>query len=88
MRNRLAINPMSVVLLTLGGHLGCGIIGPSCNDETGVVLNANEQARAGAERVFEVVSPKDSNLVMRLTWNDPNAQRKDVSHRRDRRPRI
>ena len=75
MSNRLTTKPGAcVVALTLAGHIGCGIIGPSCNDESGVVLSANEQARAGAEAVFEVVSPKDSNLVMRLTWTNPDAQ--------------
>jgi hypothetical protein len=75
MLSGLATRPGACVgALTLATQLGCGIIGPSCNDETGAVLNANEQARAGGETIFEVVSPKDSNLVMRLTWTDPNAQ--------------
>jgi hypothetical protein len=63
-----------VVAFALAGNLACGIIGPSCNDETGAVLTANEEVRASAERFFDVVSPKHSNLVMRLTWTDPNAE--------------
>ena len=60
--------------LALVGSAGCGVIGPSCMDETGVLLNANAEVAAGIHRFFEVVSPKHSNLVMRLTWPDPNAE--------------
>ena len=60
--------------LVLTGNSGCGVIGPGCMDETGLLLNANDEARAGTERVFIVISPKHSNLVMRLTWTDPNAE--------------
>ena len=58
----------------LAGNVQCGIIGPSCNDETGVIFNANEEVRAGNEKFYDVVSPKHSNLVMRLTWTDPNTE--------------
>jgi hypothetical protein len=34
------------------------------------VLNANGQVVAGGVSTYEVVSPKHSNLVMRLTWTD------------------
>lgn len=53
--------------------LGCGIVGPSCRDESGTVLNASGQVRAGDVSAYDVVSPKHSNLMMRLTWTDPNA---------------
>ena len=68
------ISLVAAALGALAGDWGCGVIGPSCMDETGLLLNANEDARAGAERFFDVISPKHSNLVMRLTWTDPNAE--------------
>jgi hypothetical protein len=63
---------MTALLVTVSS--ACGVIGPSCIDETGVLLNAYSEAPAASEKVFEIVSPKHSNLVMRLTWTDPNAQ--------------
>jgi hypothetical protein len=68
------LRSLVVTALVLAGSSGCGVIGPSCMDETGLLLNANEDARAGTERVFDVISPKHSNLVMRLTWTDPTAE--------------
>jgi hypothetical protein len=56
----------SIVLLTAG----CGIVGPSCNDESGAVLHAAGEVPAGGVTSYTVVSPKDSNLVLRLTWPD------------------
>ncbi len=73
-RVRVRLTPYVVVAWAVGGHLGCGVIGPSCNDESGVVLTANEEVRAGADRFYDIVSPKHSNLVIRLTWTDPNAE--------------
>jgi hypothetical protein len=70
MRMRFLVVAASV----MAGSSGCGVIGPSCMDETGVLLNANAEAPAGTERFFEVISPKHSNLVMRLTWTDPTAE--------------
>ncbi len=69
-----SLTPYVVVACALTSSLGCGIIGPSCNDESGVVLTANDEVRASAERFYDIVSPKHSNLVMRLTWTDPNAE--------------
>jgi hypothetical protein len=63
-----------VAAVVIAGSAGCGIIGPSCTDETGLLLNVNAAAPAGTERFFEVISPKHSNLVMRLTWADPDAE--------------
>jgi hypothetical protein len=68
------ISSLVVAALVVTGSSGCGVIGPSCIDETGVLLNATAEASASTEKVFEIVSPKHSNLVMRLTWTDPNAQ--------------
>ena len=47
----------SMVLLTAG----CGIVGPSCMDESGAVLHAAGQVSAGGVTSYSVVSPKDSN---------------------------
>jgi hypothetical protein len=63
-----------LIALAVAGNLGCGIIGPSCNDETGTVLSVNEEVRAGGETFYDIVSPKHSNLVMRLTWSDSDAE--------------
>jgi hypothetical protein len=52
---------------------GCGIVGPSCRDESGAVLNVNGQAAVGGTVSHTVVSPKDSNLRLRLTWPDTAA---------------
>ena len=52
---------------------GCGLIGPSCNDESGVVLQAAGQVPAGGVTSYTVISPRDSNLLMRLTWPDITA---------------
>jgi hypothetical protein len=51
----------------------CGIAGPSCIDEDGVILDAAGQVMAGGTVSYTVVSPKSSNLVMRLTWTDTAA---------------
>ena len=55
-----------IALLTAG----CGLVGPSCNDESGAVLHAAGEVSAGGVTSYTVVSPKDSNLVLRLTWPD------------------
>ena len=68
------MSSLVVAVLVVAGSFGCGIIGPSCMDETGLLLNANADAAAGTETFFEVVSPKHSNLVMRLTWTDPGTE--------------
>ena len=49
---------------------GCGLVGPSCTDETGTVLNVNGQVAEGGTAAYTVMSPKSSNLLMRLTWGD------------------
>jgi hypothetical protein len=52
---------------------GCGIVGPSCTDESGAVLNVNGQVAVGGTSSHTVISPKNSNLRMRLTWPDTAA---------------
>jgi hypothetical protein len=58
--------------LTVAGT-GCGIVGPSCIDEDGTVVNVNGHVAAGATATYTVVSPKSSNLLIRLTWPDSAA---------------
>ena len=52
---------------------GCGRVSPSCTDEDGLVLSANGQIAAGGTATYSVISPKNSNLVLRLTWPDTAA---------------
>lgn len=52
---------------------GCGLVGPSCIDEDGTVMNVSGQVVAGRSATYTVVSPKNSNLVLRLTWPDTTA---------------
>ena len=52
---------------------GCGIVGPSCTEESGAILNVSGQVPAGGIASRTVVSPKNSNLRMRLTWPDTAA---------------
>src|SRR5438093_1218669 len=52
---------------------GCGPVGPSCTDETAVLLNVTGEVAAGGCATYIVVSPRNSNLRMRLTWPDTAA---------------
>jgi hypothetical protein len=52
---------------------GCGLVGPSCVDEDVTFMNVNGSVTAGASATYNVVSPKNSNLLMRLTWPDTAA---------------
>jgi hypothetical protein len=61
-----------IAALTAPG-LGCGLVGPSCRDETGDVFATNGHVTAGGVASFTVTSPKSSNLVMRLTWPETAA---------------
>jgi hypothetical protein len=49
------------------------VLGPGCHDESGEVFRADDIVRQGETRRYTVVSPKSSNLVMRLTWSDTAA---------------
>ena len=51
----------------------CGVIGQSCNDESGSVLRAAGGVPTGGVTAYAVVSPKNSNLIVRLTWPDTSA---------------
>jgi hypothetical protein len=52
---------------------GCGIVGPSCVDETGTLLHETASVSSAGVSAFVVTSPKSSNLRMRLTWPDTDA---------------
>jgi hypothetical protein len=60
-------------LSTLALASGCGLVGPSCTDEDGGVLNVNADVVAGGTATYTVISPTNSNLLMRLTWPDAAA---------------
>lgn len=51
-------------------NAGCGIAGPSCREDDGSVLRAEGQVAASGLASYSVVSPKSSNLLIRLTWAD------------------
>lgn len=62
-------------LLLCGAWTGvaCGILGPSCKDEHGTVVDVSRVVQPQMSTIETVVSPKNSNLVMELTWQDPAA---------------
>jgi hypothetical protein len=62
--------PVCLAAILAVAQTGCGLVGPSCTDEEGTVLSATGQVAAGSAATYSVVSPKSSNLVMRLTWPD------------------
>jgi hypothetical protein len=51
-------------------HTGCGLVGPSCTDQNGAVLNVSGHVVEGRTATYTVISPVNSNLLMRLTWPD------------------
>ena len=62
-----------LVMVSVLADAGCGLVGPSCRDETGEVLTVDGQVAAAGIATYSVVSPKSSNLVMRLTWSETSA---------------
>jgi hypothetical protein len=60
----------AVAIAVLMPAAGCGIVSPSCVDESAELLRAGRQVAAGDVATYDVTSPKHSNLVMRLTWPD------------------
>ena len=51
----------------------CALLGPSCVDEQGAVLDRSGVASVGSTATYTVVSPRSSNLRMRLTWTNLEA---------------
>ena len=64
---------MLLAVLGVLADVGCGLVGPSCHDETGEVFTVEAEVPSGGVAAYSVVSPKSSNLVMRLTWSDTDA---------------
>jgi hypothetical protein len=62
--------PFAGLLAALGA---CNIVGPSCRDVTGPVFNVTAQVPPDEVASYIIASPKNSNLVMRLTWPDTAA---------------
>ena len=50
-----------------------GVLGPSCTDESGGVLRTDGVVLMDGTSTHTVVSPKSSNLLIRLTWTDLQA---------------
>jgi hypothetical protein len=65
----------AVALVIEAATSGCSpsILGPSCIDERGPVLTLTGSAVAGDTHSYTVVSPKSSNLIIRLTWDQLEA---------------
>jgi hypothetical protein len=66
---------MCALLFTVMAVGGCSksVFAPSCRDESGQVLNVNGTVAAGQTSSHTVVSPKNSNLYIRLSWTQPSA---------------
>jgi len=63
---------LAVALLPVLG--GCHHpLAPSCREESGTVLQVTGDVPADGVATYVVVSPKNSNLSMRLTWPDASA---------------
>ena len=73
MRRSFRIIAAGCLTASLGAASACGIVGPSCTDESGAVLNADGQVAVGGTVGHTVTSPRSSNLRMRLTWPDTAA---------------
>jgi hypothetical protein len=68
------VRSFRVLIATMVVSVSCrGILGPSCTDESGDVLKSEGVARMSETSAHTVVSPKSSNLLIRLTWADTQA---------------
>jgi hypothetical protein len=68
------VRSFGVLIATVVVSVSCGgILGPSCTDESGDVLKSEGTARMSGTSAYTVVSPKSSNLLIRLTWTDIQA---------------
>ena len=67
--------PSFCVLITAAVvNVSCrGVLGPSCTDESGGVLRTEGVVHMDGTSTHTVVSPKSSNLLIRLTWSDMQA---------------
>ena len=62
-----------LVCATATSFCSPSILGPSCRDEQGPVLNVAGLVTAHDTVAYTVVSPKSSNLIIRLTWDQFDA---------------
>ena len=63
-----------VLITAVVVNVSCrGVLGPSCTDESGDVLRTEGVVQTDGTSSHTVVSPKSSNLLMRLTWTDMQA---------------
>jgi hypothetical protein len=63
-----------VLIVAVVVSVSCrGILGPSCTDESGDVLRIDSLVPMSGTSAHTVVSPKSSNLVIRLTWTETQA---------------
>jgi hypothetical protein len=60
----------SSIVASLALASGCGLVGPSCTTEDVAFLNVSGRVAPGETVTHTVVSPKSSNLVIRLSWAD------------------
>jgi hypothetical protein len=73
MRRSLRFVRATCLIVNLAATSACGIVGPSCTDESRALLNVSGQVAVGGTSAHTVISPKNSNLRMRLTWPDTAA---------------
>jgi hypothetical protein len=60
-----------VLIAALLVNVSCrGILGPSCTAESADVFTIDSVVRARETNAYSVVSPRSSNLLIRLTWTD------------------
>ena len=65
---------LCVLITAVAVNVSCrGVLGPSCTDESGDVLRIDSVVRMSGTSTHSVVSPKSSNLLIRLTWTDMQA---------------
>jgi hypothetical protein len=74
MRTAIACRLVLVLALSLLANVGWrGGLGPSCKGESGPVFSTEGLVAAGQTDTYSVVSPKSSNLLMRLMWTEAAA---------------
>ena len=59
-----------LVVSLAAAQSACGLAGPSCIDESGPVLTASGVTATRGTATYTIVSPRNSNLLFRLTWPD------------------
>jgi hypothetical protein len=70
---RLARLCLSAGVLLSTAHCTRGPLAPSCDRQTGTILDVGNIISAGATSGYTVTSPRASNLIMVLTWQDTAA---------------